>query len=303
MSRLASHSRRSRGAGSTPQPEPMRRCPPSLAIGAALLVLLRGCRHVVVGVGDGDRVVGDRLVAVVHVVVGAVPRPVEPAVDRQLAALVDRERTLVEVDVRPEVVAGLERHVGRLRRPVAAGDDEADAVEVADQGQARRGRRVDQRSVGQRSPRPAGRSGLVARWAQAVRGRHAETRAPGGRVRHDAVEDRAITPAKMRAIRTRAVDEKIEKAADAGFRGKDVFAGRTAPHRRNLVDRLPDTDADVLAALVPAAIVAHDLAPHRQHAVLPQIVSEAHRRARRADRRRRARACRPSAPGTGCCRE
>ena len=81
----------------------------------------------------------------------------------------------------------------------------------------------------------------------------------------------------MGAIRTRAIDEEIEKPADAAFRRKDVFAGRAAPHCRNLVDRLPDADADVLAALVPAAVVAHDLAPHRQHAVLPQIVSETHR--------------------------
>ena len=62
----------------------------------------------VIRVGDGDEVVGDALVGVVHVVVGAIRPPVEPTVDGECAALVDCERTLIEMAVRPVVVAGLE---------------------------------------------------------------------------------------------------------------------------------------------------------------------------------------------------
>ena len=94
----------------------------------ARLVLARR-RHGVGGVGDRDRVVRDRLVGVVHVVIGAVLGAVQAAVDRQRAALVDRERTLIEMHVRPVVVAGLEGDVGRVRGPVAARHDQPDAVE------------------------------------------------------------------------------------------------------------------------------------------------------------------------------
>lgn len=64
----------------------------------------------------------------------------------------------------------------------------------------------------------------------------------------------------------------------AGFAGDQVFAGGAAPHRRQLVDRLADTDPDVLAPFVPTAVSAHDLPPDGQHAVLPQVVREVHDR-------------------------
>jgi hypothetical protein len=53
------------------------------------------------------------------------------------AALVDRERTLIEMHVGPVVVAGLEGDVGRIGRPIAARDDHSDAVEQPNQRQAR----------------------------------------------------------------------------------------------------------------------------------------------------------------------
>ena len=86
----------------------------------------------------------------------------------------------------------------------------------------------------------------------------------------------AISPAVMAAVRARAVDEKVQKAANAGFGLDEVLAGGEAPHRRQGIDGLADADADVLAAFVPAARAPHDLVPHRQHALLPQFVGEGH---------------------------
>src|SRR3569623_848752 len=96
----------------------------------------------IVGIGDRDGDVGNGLIGVIEVMIGAVIRAVEPAVDSERAALVKGEGALVEVAVRPEVVAGLEGHVGGVRRPVAAGDNEADAVEILREGQLSGGMRV-----------------------------------------------------------------------------------------------------------------------------------------------------------------
>ena len=78
------------------------------------------------------------------------------------------------------------------------------------------------------------------------------------------------------AIRARAMDGEVGEAAYAGLAGKQVLAGGVAPQGGQLVDGLADADADVFTALVPAALPAHDLAPHRQHPVAPVIRSKTH---------------------------
>ena len=92
--------------------------------------VLAGRRDVVLGIRNGQRVVRDGLIGVVHVMFGPIARTIEPAVDRQFATLVYRESALVQMHVGPVVVSGAETHVGGARRPVAARDHRSDAIEM-----------------------------------------------------------------------------------------------------------------------------------------------------------------------------
>ena len=97
-------------------------------------------------------------------------------------------------------------------------------------------------------------------------------------VRYDLVEGGAVTPAKIRAVGAPVIHQEIQEAANAGHAGEQILAGSAAPHGGQLVDGLPDADADIFAALVPTAVAAHDLTPHGKHTVLPEVVGEAHHR-------------------------
>src|SRR2546430_17525022 len=97
----------------------------------------------------------------------------------------------------------------------------------------------------------------------------AEFERQGNSVWRRFVEDRAVAPAEVGAVGLSAVNQKVEKSADARLAGEQDLAGGAAPHGGQLIHPLPDPHTDVLAALVPAAPAAHDLAPRAQPAALP----------------------------------
>src|SRR5207248_1021766 len=102
------------------------------------------------------------------------------------------------VRVRPEIVAGLEIDISGLRRPVAAGDDQSDAVELPHEGQVCKRVQVAERRIGKWSPRPGRSNDVGPAWTHAVRGRVVQLEREWDRVRRDLVESRGVTPSKIR---------------------------------------------------------------------------------------------------------
>ena len=71
----------------------------SSVVGNRARLILAWGRHRVTRVGDGNQIVGDSLVGIVHMVVGTIRGSIQAAVDRQLAALVDGEGPLIQMHV------------------------------------------------------------------------------------------------------------------------------------------------------------------------------------------------------------
>src|SRR5205823_4380477 len=105
--------------------------------------------------------------------------------------------------------------------PAAAHDDHPDAVEKPHQWQACERRRIFEGTVGERTPRPARRNSVLCRWVKTVSGRMAEFERQWNGVWRDPVENRAIAPAKVRAVGTLAVNQKVQKPADARLAGDE----------------------------------------------------------------------------------
>ena len=216
----------------------------------------------VVGVSNRYDIVGNGLVRIVQVVVRAVSRAVQPTINRQCTALENSERSLVEVGVRPVIVAGFEGHPGGIIFPAGACDKQTYAVEVAKKWHFIEGARVGQCRLRQRAPGASERFWPGGRFCQRVGGAVMVLNGKGGEVGNVPVEKSGVAQAHLRAIRACSIHGEIEEAADAGFGGKQVFAGGVSPHCRQLVYGLADADTDVFPTLMPAAIFSHDLPPH-----------------------------------------